>query len=130
MMRKAGPFATLPLRRVAQRSVGSNMNKHPGKELLSEIVNRVTAAAGARRVFLFGSAAQGKMNRDSDFDLLVLQAARNNVRAESVRLRESRNGSSSTETDVARTHRAASRWILRWMRTHRVVRFSRVSRGI
>ena len=69
-----------------------NVNKHPKKELLSEIVSRVTSLAGARRVILFGSAALGKMNRDSDIDLLVLQSAQGNARAESVRLRDALRG--------------------------------------
>ena len=60
--------------------------------LLNEIVSRITALISAKRVILFGSAALGKMNRDSDIDLLVLQTARGNVRAQSVHLRETLRG--------------------------------------
>ena len=68
------------------------MNGYPDKELLEEIVKRVAAVNGAMRIILFGSAAIGRMNRDSDIDLLVLQPAQGNTRAESIRFREALRG--------------------------------------
>jgi predicted nucleotidyltransferase len=54
--------------------------------LLNEIVRRVLGVAQPERIILFGSAAAGQMNRDSDIDLLVLEPARQNTRGESVRI--------------------------------------------
>ena len=68
------------------------MNRHPNKKLLDEIVNRITSLFGVKRVILFGSAATGKMSRDSDIDILVLQSANRDNRAESVRVRDALRG--------------------------------------
>jgi predicted nucleotidyltransferase len=57
------------------------------EKLVAEIVRRLLAAARPERIILFGSAATGRMTRDSDIDLLVVEAAPENTRAESVRLR-------------------------------------------
>ncbi len=43
-------------------------------EILNEIVARVCSASSPDRIILFGSAASGQMNRDSDVDLLILTA--------------------------------------------------------
>ncbi|MCC6590832.1 MAG: nucleotidyltransferase domain-containing protein [Bryobacterales bacterium] len=42
------------------------------ESLIPEIVNRVRSVIQAERIILFGSAASGRMTRDSDIDLLVL----------------------------------------------------------
>ncbi|MEW6286424.1 MAG: nucleotidyltransferase domain-containing protein [Chloroflexota bacterium] len=42
------------------------------KKLLKEVTRRIVALANPRRVILFGSAARGQMDKDSDFDLLVV----------------------------------------------------------
>jgi uncharacterized protein len=55
--------------------------------LLSEIVRRILAVAAPDRIILFGSAATGQMTKDSDLDLLILESAPENTRAESVRIR-------------------------------------------
>jgi uncharacterized protein len=55
--------------------------------LLSEIVRRILAVATPDRIILFGSAATGQMTKDSDLDLLVLEAAPENTRAESLKIR-------------------------------------------
>jgi predicted nucleotidyltransferase len=52
------------------------------------IVERILAAARPRRIILFGSAAAGRMTPDSDVDLLVVEDAPDNTRAESARLRQ------------------------------------------
>jgi predicted nucleotidyltransferase len=59
---------------------------------LREIVSRILGAAQPRRIILFGSAAGGRMTRDSDVDLLVLEPAPCDSRAESVRLRQALAG--------------------------------------
>src|SRR5260370_17661289 len=41
--------------------------------LLNEIVRRVLSVARPDRIILFGSAATGQMNKDSDIDLLVME---------------------------------------------------------
>lgn len=44
----------------------------PNKKLLEEVTRRIVASVQPRRVYLFGSAARGKMNEHSDFDMLVV----------------------------------------------------------
>ena len=60
--------------------------------LVSEIVQRVLAVARPQRIILFGSAATGQMTPDSDVDLLVLESAPADPRAESVRIRQAVRG--------------------------------------
>jgi len=60
--------------------------------LRSEIVRRVLCVARPEKIILFGSAAAGAMNRDSDIDLLVLEQAPHNVRNESVRIGDALRG--------------------------------------
>ena len=55
--------------------------------LAHELVRRILAAATPDRIILFGSAAGGNMNRDSDIDLLVVEPNPANTRQESVRIR-------------------------------------------
>lgn len=55
--------------------------------LLNEVTRRIREAASPDRIILFGSAATGDMNRDSDLDLLVLMDSPSNTRQESVRIR-------------------------------------------
>lgn len=43
--------------------------------LLDEIVHRILAVARPDRIILFGSAARGAMTKDSDIDLLVVEAS-------------------------------------------------------
>lgn len=59
------------------------------EQLIQEIVNRITRVTRPDRVILFGSGATGKMARDSDIDLLVLESNVEDTRRESRRLRES-----------------------------------------
>ena len=40
--------------------------------LIQEIIRRILTVAEPDKIILFGSAAEGKMTRDSDIDLLVL----------------------------------------------------------
>jgi uncharacterized protein len=54
--------------------------------LRSEIVRRMLAVSKPDRIILFGSAATGSMNRDSDIDLLVVAPASLNTIDERVRL--------------------------------------------
>ena len=56
--------------------------------LLDEIVHRVLAVARPDRIILFGSAATGKMTKDSDIDLLVVEEAPANARERSVEIRD------------------------------------------
>ena len=55
--------------------------------LTNEIVRRVLTAAKPDRIILFGSAATGPMNRDSDIDLLIVEPAPPNRHEESVKIR-------------------------------------------
>lgn len=55
--------------------------------LTREIVRRILAVAEPDSIILFGSAASGRMTRDSDIDLLVVEPRPENTRDESVRIR-------------------------------------------
>ena len=54
------------------------------KELLDEIVRRVLRVARPDRIILFGSAATGRMTKDSDIDLLIVEPDPKNRHEESV----------------------------------------------
>ena len=54
--------------------------------LIEEIVRRVLSVAQPDKIILFGSAAAGKMTRDSDIDLLIVEAQPRNRRKESVEI--------------------------------------------
>ncbi len=56
------------------------------ERVIEETVRRILSVARPDRIILFGSAATGEMTRDSDIDLLVLEAAPHNTRKERVRL--------------------------------------------
>jgi predicted nucleotidyltransferase len=56
------------------------------KKLVDEIVRRVLSVTRPDRIIVFGSAAEGTMDRDSDIDLLVLERAPSNTRDASVRI--------------------------------------------
>ena len=55
--------------------------------LKAEIVRRILTVARPDRIILFGSAARGEMDGDSDIDLLVLEAEPENTREEGYNLR-------------------------------------------
>jgi len=57
------------------------------EQLTREIVRRILTVAEPDSIILFGSAASGRMTRDSDIDLLVVEPAPENPRDESVRIR-------------------------------------------
>lgn len=44
----------------------------PSKNLLDSITERIVSAANPKRIILFGSAAEERMGRDSDIDLLII----------------------------------------------------------
>jgi len=52
------------------------------------IIGRILSVAAPDKIILFGSAATGQMTRDSDIDLLIVEAEPGDPRKESVRLRE------------------------------------------
>ena len=52
------------------------------ESLTEEIVRRVLSVSKPDRIIVFGSAAAGRMNRDSDIDLLVVEPAPSNTRFE------------------------------------------------
>ena len=55
--------------------------------LVEEIVQRILAVAKPDKIILFGSAATGEMTRDSDIDLLIVQAEPGDQREDYVRIR-------------------------------------------
>ena len=44
----------------------------PSNKILQEVTRRIVQVAKPKRVLLFGSAARGKMKKDSDLDMLVV----------------------------------------------------------
>ena len=62
------------------------------ESLISEIVRRILTVARPDKIILFGSAATGSMNRDSDIDLLVVEPEIHDRNAEYVRIRRSLRG--------------------------------------
>jgi len=59
---------------------------------LSEITTRILAVARPERIILFGSAATDRMTRDSDIDLLIIEAEPGNSRDESRKIRRALRG--------------------------------------
>ena len=62
------------------------------ERLVQEIVRRLVGAGSPDRIILFGSAATGNMDRDSDIDLLIVQKSAADRRHEAVRLRAALRG--------------------------------------
>ena len=60
--------------------------------LIKEIVRRILCVAAPGKIILFGSAATGEMTRDSDIDLLIVEAQPRDQRKESVRIDEALSG--------------------------------------
>lgn len=60
--------------------------------LTREIVRRILGVSEPDRIILFGSAATGKMTRDSDIDLLVVAPSPSNTIEERLQLRRSLRG--------------------------------------
>lgn len=60
--------------------------------LVQEIVRRILGVAKPDRIILFGSAATGRMTRDSDIDLLVVAPSPSNTIEERLQLRRSLRG--------------------------------------
>ena len=52
---------------------GINPDGTPDELMLRKITTAIVDAVQPRRVILFGSAARGRMNEKSDFDLLVIK---------------------------------------------------------
>ncbi len=73
---------------------GSGYEKRgvPDDAVLEEIVRRIRAVSRPDRIILFGSAATGRMNRDSDVDLLVLEREVADARKDSIRIRQALTG--------------------------------------
>ncbi len=49
------------------------------QEALAEIVRRIVEVADPERIVMFGSAARGRMGRNSDVDLLVVKSGANRL---------------------------------------------------
>ena len=61
-------------------------------ELIQEIVRRVLSVAQPDKIIMFGSAAAGEMTRDSDIDLLIVEAQPGDRRKESVEIGDALRG--------------------------------------
>ncbi len=58
------------------------------EQVLEDIVRRVLSVAKPDKIILFGSAAAGRMTRDSDIDLLIVEPDISRQRSEYVRIRK------------------------------------------
>ncbi|HEY3347082.1 MAG TPA: nucleotidyltransferase domain-containing protein [Nitrospirota bacterium] len=58
----------------------------------NEIITRILNIASPEKIILFGSAATGTMDKDSDIDLLVLEDEPVDVRAQRLRIRNALRG--------------------------------------
>ncbi len=56
-------------------------------QTLKEIVQRILSVAKPDKIILFGSAATGRMTRDSDIDLLIIEPEITDERIEYARIR-------------------------------------------
>jgi len=56
------------------------------ESMRKEIVRRILSVASPDKILLFGSAATGQMTRDSDIDLLVVEADPGDRRREGVKI--------------------------------------------
>lgn len=61
-------------------------------KLIEKIIERIVTVTKPERIIIFGSAATGKMTRDSDIDLLVLKSGAGNTRRESVLIQRALSG--------------------------------------
>lgn len=52
----------------------------PSGKVLDEIIRRIVAIADPDRIIMFGSAARGQMDQNSDIDLLVIKQGKYNPR--------------------------------------------------
>ena len=62
------------------------------ESLVREIVRRLLSVVQADRIILFGSAATGRMTRDSDVDLLVIAASPSNTLEEYGKMHQALRG--------------------------------------
>jgi len=60
--------------------------------VIEEIVRRVLSVASPQKIILFGSAAAGKLTRDSDIDLLIVESEPFDRRDEYLRIRRALRG--------------------------------------
>ena len=61
-------------------------------KLLKEVIRRILGQVAAERIILFGSAATGNMTRDSDIDILILEASPDNIRKKRVQIHNALRG--------------------------------------
>ncbi|MCX7049939.1 MAG: nucleotidyltransferase domain-containing protein [Candidatus Sumerlaeota bacterium] len=62
------------------------------QELIERIVSRIRDVTHPQRIILFGSAASGQMNRDSDIDLIVLENTITDAQAEWLTIQKALRG--------------------------------------
>jgi uncharacterized protein len=58
------------------------------ENLIREIVQRIVSITQPERIILFGSASTGRMTKDSDIDLLILERDPQDNRGERLRIRQ------------------------------------------
>ena len=69
---EAGAFS--PQRSGEKDNAGAGSMAKMDRKLLETIVRRILTVTEAEKIILFGSAARGEMERDSDLDILVVAA--------------------------------------------------------
>src|SRR5437588_12840207 len=77
---------------VDEGAQGYHRDGGPDDATVEEIVRRILAVSRPDRIILFGSAAGGRMNRDSDVALLVLEREVADARKAIIRIRQALAG--------------------------------------
>ncbi|OGW81274.1 MAG: hypothetical protein A3G33_06775 [Omnitrophica bacterium RIFCSPLOWO2_12_FULL_44_17] len=62
----------------------SNYNKNQKRKLIGQVVDQIAAGFRPQKIILFGSYAYGKVNDDSDVDLLVVMESKKRPPARAV----------------------------------------------
>ena len=58
------------------------------EDLVREIVHRIVSVTQPDRIIMFGSASTGRMSKDSDIDLIILERNLRDARRERLRIRQ------------------------------------------
>ncbi len=98
------------------------------EKLLREVTRRIVSSVNPRRVLLFGSAARGRMNSESDFDMLVVMRAPAHRRRTAQKIYRNLHGSGiavdivvATENDLKKYGKSAGTILKTALQEGRVV---------
>jgi len=79
-------------REVLVENINEDASMDMDELMIKEIVRRILSVRSPQKVILFGSAASGRMTRDSDIDLLVIENDPGDRRKNSARFMDALGG--------------------------------------